>query len=790
MTELSVVGQSVVRIDALEKVLGKASYYSDIKLPGMLHMKVLRSPYSHAKILNIDTSEAARLPGVRCVVTDKDAPQLRWSAPVIKDRTVLARDVVRYTGEPVAAVAADTMEIAERATELIKVKYEVLPAVFDAEEAMSENPPAIVHPDFATYFNPLPDARREPKRPNVFVHVKARKGNVQAGFEKADFVLENRFSTQPMQHACMEPRGVVVRPEPDGGLTLWTGRQFIWELRGQLAEIYGISPSKIRIIQQYVGGGFGGKKESQEIIPALVALKTGRPVQWVATREEEFIHSGHRQATVVYIKDAVKNDGTLLAREVRAILNCGAYENMMSIVTRSTTFATIGSYRTPNLKFDAYGVYTNEPPASPFRGFGIPEVIWATESHMDMLAEKLGIDPVEMKRKNVLKEGEPNITGEITHSIGAEECLEKMDEFLKQGKKSAIKGPWRKGKGIALGTKFSAAPTVSAAKVKVTEEGKIVLYHSAEELGQGCNTVLAQIVAEEFGVSVDDVITVASDTLLTPYFGGGSTSSRTTFQLGNAIRLSCQNAKRTLFEKAAEQLGVTSEELETKDKVIYSRVNPDKRLNTSELFIGYRGKAASLYGGTSEVGEILGSATYIQDFAPENPETFQIDPLLASQGKRIVSFFTHTAKAVELDVNVETGQVKVSRCAAATDLGKMINPKMCEQQSEGGIAMGISSALHEGMIMDKGTVINPSFTDYKIISMADMPLNENVKSVFVESAPHKDGPFGAKGFSEAVMVGMESAIGNAVYNAVGVRIKDLPITPEKVLKALKEKSKV
>ena len=787
MVDLSVIRKDIPRIDVLEKVTGTASFYSDIKLPGMLYMKALRSPYPHARILSIDTSEAKKTSGVRCVVTGKDAPEKRFSVGLVKDRTVLAKDVVRYIGEPVAAVAAETLDIAEEAVELIKVRYEELPAVFDPEEAVSADPPVIIHPDFSKYDKAVATARLDPDRPNVFTHMRIRKGDVERGFKEADLIIENRFATPKMQHCSLETHGVIVCPEANGGLTLFAGRQDIWGLRGVLADVYGIRASKIRVIQQYVGGAFGGKMAVPEIVPSLLALKTGRPVKWIRTREEEFIDGGHKPAAVVYIKDGVKKDGTLVAREMKALVNAGAYETITTVVATQNGHAVIGDYRIPNVKWDSYGVYTNDPPACAFRGFGITDIIWAIESHMDMLAEQLGISPVEIRKKNLLKEGEPNAMGEITHSIAAEECIDKTVELIKLGEKSSEEGPWRTGKGIAIGNKYSTAPTVNAVRIKVTEEEKIIVYHSADEMGQGCNTVLAQIAAEEFGVSIDDIEIVFSDTAITPFFAEGSTSSRTTYNLGNAIRIAAHDAKRAIFQMAAGRLGHSPDELDTRRKEIYPKASPEKILRIGELFIPYRGKDPSIYGGTTLGGEIIGKAAYIQDFTPEDPETGQIDPMLASQGKRLRAFCVHGTKAAEVAVNLETGQVKMLRCVSITDIGKAINPKMCEQQSDSGMAMGIGDALYEEMQVVRGVVTNPNFTDYKIVSTTEMPLVKNINSVFVESAPHKDGPYGAKGLGEAVMVSMEPAIGNAIYDAVGVRITELPITPEKLFRALMTK---
>jgi CO/xanthine dehydrogenase Mo-binding subunit len=788
MSELSIVGKSVLRFDSLEKVQGKGGYCGDIMLPGMLHMRVLGSPYPHAKILCIDTSKAEKCPGVRCVVTDKDAPQLKFSSAPIKDLTALARDVVRYVGEPVAAVAATTLEAAEDAVDLIRVEYEKLPAIFDVEEASGTNPTVVVHPEFPNYFNPFPPALRTPDRPNVFNHAKIRKGDVEKGFAQADLVLENRYTAPSSQAAAMEPDSVVAQPDADGGVTLFTGRQGIWKLRGLISEMFGIDASKVRVKQKYVGGAFCSRTVPFEYLSVLLALRTGRPVKCVPSREDIFLHHGVKQDMVLYTKDGFKKDGTLIASEIKAYINGGAYSRMVSVIVRKCSTAAVAMYRIPHFKWDSYGCYTNTPPRSAVRGFGGNEVNWAQESTMNMAAEQLGLDPAELRRKNLLKEGEPQLTGEITHSNAVEECMDKVTQAINLHEKSPSEGPWRMGKGISLGNKFSAAPVLCEARIKIAEDEKVILYHSADDIGMGVNVAMSQIVAEEFGITMDAVKVIFSDTDVTPYFADGSTSSRTTFNLGNAVRRACADAKGDLFRRAARVLKVSPEELETKKMDVYSRTDPEKRLRIGNLFAPHMSTPPALYGTAIEGGEIIGKASHKAESASEDPETGQIDPELAHKGMRLNTFFAYYAKAVEVAVNIETGEIKVIRCFSGIDLGKAINPKMCEQQSEGGMLMGIGSALYEELLMEEGKVLNPNFTDYQVPIAIQMPPNNNIQSFFVESAPHRDGPFGAKGFGECTNIGMEAAIGAAVYDAVGIRIKDLPITPEKVLKALRGES--
>jgi len=783
MAEYSVVGKSVTRVDALEKVTGKAKFCSDVKLSGMLYGKVLRSPYAHARIISVDTAKAEKLPGVRAVITGKDVPEKRSGGiRYAFDQYILARNEVLFAGEAVAAVAADTIDIAEEAIELIDVKYEELPGEFDVEEAWGTNPPVILHPDLPNYEQALPSVRLEPDRPNVCNHYRVRHGDVEKGFQEADLIMENRFTTARIQHCALELHMCLANIESDGSITVWAGRQGLYGAKQYFCRTFDLPPSKVRVISScYVGGAFGSKfMFTVEPIAVVLAKKTDRPVRIALTREEVFTSGGSRMPCVIHIKDGVKKDGTLVAREIRILVNIGAYASSGgTLLTRQTSFGAIGAYRVPNFKFDSYGVYTNEPPVCALRGFASEQAIWAIECHMDMIADKLGLDAVEIRRKNLLKEGDINANNEIVHSIGAGECLDKVAEYIEwDNKPKQEEEPWRRGKGLALGCKYSMATAVSVSIVKVQEDGTIEVRYSADELGQGANTVMAQITAEEFGILVERVKVVWADTAITPY-STQSLSQGTTFNTGNSTRLACQDAKRQLFEIAAEKLGVSPEDIDTREGKVYVKSAPSRSIAISDLFVrGYVEKG----------GEILGKAIWIQPFASENLETGQVAPELARKGIGLAAFYAYAAHGAEVAVNVKTREVKILKFGAAVDMGFPINPKMCEQQMEGGAGIGIGSALWEEMIVDKGKVLNPNLTDYKIPTAMNIPKLENFKT-FMAPAPHKKGPYGAKGMGEVVLTPSAPAIANAIYNAVGVRIKDLPITPRKIRKALREKNK-
>ena len=782
MIENSVVGKSVARVDSLEKVKG-AEYTTDVRLPGMLHVKILRSPHAHAKIIKIDTTKAKLLPGVKYVVTNEDAPQYK-SGMLTYDRPVIAENVVRWAGESVAAVAAENLDVAMQAIDLIDVEYEELPAVFDLEVASGKKPPVIVHPGLDDYHTFVPSSARATDRPNVNYWWKIRRGNVADGFQNADLVLENQFNTAPVQHGAMEPHSTVVRPEGDGGITIWGSRQNIFGLRSYMAAMFNIPLLKVRVVQPYVGGAFGGKDVNRdEPVAVLLALKTGRPVKLVYTRKETF--QSLRSSLCIFIKQGVKKDGTLVAREMKVLGNCGAYDMGGSLISRACSHEAVDTYRIPNFAYDSFSIYTNTAPPATMRSVGCAETCWAIESQMDMLAEKLGIDPVEMRMKNILKEGELNSVGEIVHSIGQKECLKKLVDLIKPAEKSESQGVWLKSTGIAIGNMFSVAPSVGGARVKVGADGGLEVYHGGDEIGQGCTTVIGQIAADAFRMPFERVKVRSNDTLNCPFLSLGSTSSRTTYIVGNAVLQACEKAKQNLFKKASVHLGVPESELDTKDGEVYIKASPEKKLKISELFQGYYGIPPGACGEYTEGGEIMGTATFVQPLWPVDPNTGQLSPELAAQKKRLHAFYAYTAKGVEIEVNKETGQVKVLRCIAINDVGHPINPKMVEQQAEGGVVMGLGDALYEETQLHNGVTLNPNFTDYKIPTFVNVPLLADLVTD-TANEPHKDGPYGAKGFAEGAMVGLEGAIAIAIYNATGVRMDTLPMTPEKILKALKE----
>jgi len=781
--EYEYIGKPERNVNGIEKVTGKAKFCSDIELARMLYGKVKRSPYPHARIISIDTSKAKELPGVKVVIVGNDETcPYRFGAGVA-DEYVLARDKVLFVGDAVAAVAAETEEIAENAVDLIEIEYEELSPVFDGDEAFSKNPPAVLHEDLKSYktLKSVPP-RYDENRPNVFNYFRIRRNNAEEAFKDADLVFENRFEVAMIHHCQMETHCGVAKVDGTGRLTIWGTNSKPYSMHRDISESRGMSSSAVRvIIPTHVGGSFGGRDPKAEQIAASLALaqkgQPKRPVMMKFTREEQLTTATTRARYIVDIKTGVKKDGAIIANDMRTILVGGAYAGTGYLTARNGSFGPAANYKIENFSLDAYGVYTNQRMAGAFRGFGNAETLWGMESQMDMLAEALNIDPLEFRLMNCLDEGDLNAFQEKMHSVGAKECLQAAARDIEWGKKTKAKEPHlKRGKGIALGNKYSLVPTASACFIKVHPDGLVELRTSTVELGQGSNTIFSQMVSEEFKVPVSMVRVLNPDTDITP-FDLGTASSRSTFNMGNAIRKACKDAKRQLFELAAKELGVAEDVLETADSRVFVKNSPDKSLHIRDLFI------PMVIGGYTlkEGAEILGKATYYLPGVMPDPET--------GASERPASFYMFVAQAAEVEVDTQTGKIRVTKMVTANDCGKAMNPTMVEGQQDGGVlSMGIGSALLEEVITDNGVMLNPQFADYKIPTTLDCPDCDNYKSAIIETA-HREGPWGAKGVGEGTMVSSAPAIANAIYDAIGIRFHEIPITPEKVLRALKEKNK-
>jgi CO/xanthine dehydrogenase Mo-binding subunit len=779
MKELSVIGKDAIRVDALEKVTGRAKYVADFNEP-RLYAKVLRSPHPHAKIIRIDTSRAEKLPGVRGIVRPEDAPSARMGFVVCADRQVLPiSGIVRYVGEPVAVVVADSPEIAEEALELTEVKYEILPAVFDPEQAMQKDCPVVLHPEKNTYgpatkFGP----KLERDIPNVCTVFRIRKGDIEEAFREADVIVENRYSFDGGSQGRAERYIVDGWVESDGTLTVRTARHRMWGCHGWLCAVFGLPPSKVRVMKPYVGGSFGGKGSPLvEALALLAAMKTGRRVRLEYTKEEEFFDTSPRPAIIVYVKDGVKKDGTLVARQTRFIINIGAYgSDGGAISTISCLTGILSCYNIHNWYSDSFTVYTNNPPTGTMRGVEAPQGNWAIESNIDCIAHQLGMDPLEFRLKNLVREGDTSAFGQVLHHIFPRECLEKTAELLKWGKRSKQEaGKWKRGNGLAIGNYRPNPAWPSAAVVKVFKDGAVEVRIGTDEVGQGLLTVIAQIVAEQFRVSLDKIKdkikVVHGDTLYTPW-DFASAASRSTWMTGNAVIRACEDAKQKIFTLAASRFEASPDDLEMSGDKIYHKDIPEKTIRLSDLF---------RLGVANEIGEILGTAGYEAEHTDADPDTGY-----SPKGAPSWSYLVYGA---EVGVNTETGEVKVLRVSWAVDVGQPINWKMCEGQIEGSVGMGIGSALYEKFEVSNGKILNLNLGTYKIPSFMECPTGENLRGVSVGS-PHPDGPYGAKALGEMGLVPFSAAIGNAVYDAIAVRITDAPLTRERVFKALQERKKL
>ncbi|MFH1651057.1 MAG: xanthine dehydrogenase family protein molybdopterin-binding subunit, partial [Chloroflexota bacterium] len=588
MAVLSSAGHSVTRVDAAAKVTGEAEFPGDVRREGMLHGKVVRSPHAHARILEIDTTAAMKVPGVAAIVTALDTPPVPISHPY-PDRYLFPPDrIVRYVGDAVAAVAADTEDTAEKAAALIKVRYEELPAVIDVEEAYAVDPKVIIHPNIAEYHARSAQAGapllRDPQRPNVFRHFPIRKGDAARGFDEADFIVEDRYETPRIHHSQLETCVSVAWFEPDGTLRVRTASQGVTGTRQLLCVAFNLPPEKVIVDCPYLGGGFGGKgRNITSPYAAFLARKTGKPVRVSLTRAEHFHCGRSRIGLVTYLKDGVKKDGTIVSRQVTMLVNGGAYAESAVTIARNCAFGAVGIYNIANFRLDAYGIHTNTPMAGAFRGFGSAEVGWAIENQMDVIAEKLGMDPLALRRKNTLRDGDYDACGQLVRGMGLPQCIDEVQGWLARDEATpTLPGNWRRGKGIALANKFTHSGAPSAAVVRVLADGSVEVRHSSHEIGMGVDTVAAQVAAETFGIKMSDVTVLSGNTGLCPP-GAGPFSSRETFHVGNAVLGASADAKKQLCRMGAPFLNAAEDELEVRNKKVFVIAQPDRSIAIREL---------------------------------------------------------------------------------------------------------------------------------------------------------------------------------------------------------------
>jgi xanthine dehydrogenase molybdenum-binding subunit len=762
MEEFINIGKPIPKMDAEEKVTGKAIYIHDLKIPGMLYGKILYSPHPHAKILNIDTTKAERLPGVKAVLTGYNIPTIKFG--FYKDNIPLKANKVCSFRDEVAAVAATHPNIAQEAVELIKVEYEILPAVFDPEEAMKEGAP-LIHEEHV--------GGKEKKPTNVLnLPWRLIAGDVEEARKNSTYVAEDRFKVTWVNHCCMATSGCLAMFDQKNNLTFYSNTQIPSLAQRDYTDALftmGLEGKKVRLIKVKIGGAFGSKLDTYayEYIAILLANRTRKPVKIVFSREEEFFATSPRQPAIIDIAQGCTKDGTLTFRDVRMTLDNGAYTSWGG-TTPSVMMMPISSlYKVPNIRYVAKCVYTNNIYCQAFRGYGNPQATFAIDSQMDILAEMARIDPLDFRLRNA------NTPGEITpqrfkiNSCGLKECIDAVAQRLDWRQTRGR----RNGRGIGMASLIHVGGGARVYKsdgcgtiIKVDDFGTVNAITGATDMGQGADTVIAQIVAEELGVKAEDVIVTHTDTDVCPW-DVGAHASRTTFVAGNSARGAARKVKEQILEIAAKSLGEDYENLDIRDRTIFSKKDPEKK-----MVLGKALRAAHYTAGGKMV-----MAEYFYDPANEN-----LDREFKGNLSMAYAYGTH---GVEVEVDKETGQIKILRYIAAHDVGRSINPMLLEGQVYGGAAMGIGYALTERLILQDGKVMNPNFLDYKILTAKDVP---NIEPIVIETND-EFGPFGAKGVGEPGLVPTAPAIANAIYDAIGVRIKELPISPEKVLAALKEK---
>lgn len=779
MTAFTHIGRRLPKLDALDKTTGRAIYGHDLRLPGMLFGKILWSEHPFARIRTIDASRARRLPGVKAILTGADNPGKRFGFG--QDNTPLKQEVVRWYGDAVAAVAAIDEATALEALSLIEVAYEPLTPVFEPAEALRPDAP-VIH-----------EWRKPPT--NLFTRFNYSHGDdpIEAALERADAVVEDSFDLPYVTHAAMETSFALATYGGRGRLTLYSTTQIPFLLQRDLAEALGMSGRDIRIIQTAIGGGFGRGLDMYpfEPIAAMLAKATDRPVRIAFTRAEEFRAAPVRQPIKGVIRTGVRRDGTLLVRDVEAMLNGGAYISW-GVMSPLVMMQTVGSlYRVPHARFVAEVVYTNNPVTGAMRGFGNPQSTFVVEVGMDHAAEAIGMDPLEFRIKNANRPFEETPQGLKITSCGLRECLLETGEAIDWSKRASRQPegsptpppapaappeigptPLRRGIGLASTLNVGGGARIyhsdgCGALVKVDDFGRVTVVTGATEVGQGLDIVLAQIVAEELGVQVEDVSIVNHDTDFT-LWDVGTHASRATFIAGNAARLAAQEARLQILTFAATLFDTTPDALVLKERTVFVKKAPDRAMALDKVVRRMH---------LREQGEVvLGRGWYDPDTQLVDKDTYHGN-ISAAYG-----FGTHAA---EVEVDLETGQVWVRRIVAAHDIGRAINPMYVEAQIEGGIQMGLGYALLEELHVEAGRVLNADFHDYRLARAVDMP---DIETIIVETND-PTGPFGAKGVGEMGVNPVGAAVANAIYDAIGVRITSLPITPEKILRAVEAKEK-
>ena len=754
----SLIGKRIPKMDAPDKAAGKTRYIQDLDLPGQLHAKILRSGRIHARIVRIDTSKAKALPGVHAVITAADVPDQR-PIGVNKDHMPLKGDKVRSQRDEIAAVAADTVEIAEAALKLIEVEYEDLPAIFDPRQSLAPGAPVI----------------NEHKPDNVAMVFDYAHGDVVQGEAESDVVIEDSFELHYVTHACMGVSGVIADFDQSGGLLLYSNTQVPFLHKREFSEVLGIDPGRIRIIQPPIGGGFGSKLDIYPFEPIVIFLAraTRRPVKLVFTREEEFMASPTRQPVILTLRSGVKKDGTLTFRTVDTLHDNGAYTSWGATTpfVMMQTFSSL--YRMPHCLYKTTAVYTNNPYAGSFRGYGNLQATFAIEQHMDQLAEAIGMDPLEFRLKNAQEPGEVTGQGMNFKTCGFKKCITTAAERSGyQAKRAAYKaaqakpGSIKRGVGIAsmlhVGGGAKIYPSDGCGTIlKLDDFAHVTLMTGASEIGQGSETVLSQLVAEELGVPLDAITVVNNDTDITPW-DVGVHASRTTFIAGNSAIGAARKARDKILAAAAKVSNLPAGELELRSGFIV-------RAEDGQVIMPLAKMLRSLH--FSDKAELVMTTHYYEPPSVHQDKGFKGD---------VSAAYAWATQVVEIEIDTDTGIIKLDKVWAAHDVGRVLNRLGIEGQIEGGIVMGQGYAITENLMIENGVCKNPNFRDYKLVTAPEIP---EMDIQFIETMDG-EGPQGAKGVGEAPAICMAAAVANAIENATGVRMTRLPFTPENVFRAL------
>jgi len=750
------IGVSIPRIDGVEKVTGAAKFTGDLAIPGTLEAKVLRSALPHASIESIDTRKAESLPGVIAILTRDDLKDIDpYYGNCLRDRAVVATDRVRFVGEPVAVVAAEDALTAEEALALIDVRYRELPCVADIDAALAEGAPLLHEQQSGTgEFHDVAGVG-ETFGGNICHRERFVKGDPDQAFARAEEIIEETFTFPMIYQYAMEPHSAIARVTADG-IALWSSSAHPFLVRSEIAHMFGLPHAKVEVTVPFVGGAYGSKSYFKiEPLAVAIARKTaGRAVRLVQSVSESMLTT-RRHSARVRMKTGIKRDGTLVAREAEVLMDTGAYADNGPRVAKRAISRMIGPYKLDHCKVDVLALYTNTVPAGSMRSIGGPQTIWALESHMDTIAARLGIDPLEYRMRQLLDRGEVLKPGSTP-----------VDADLRAGTQAAVAPlPWRKatrcsgtGVGVAVGVSDSEAMPVSVALVRLLADGSVILLAGTTEVGQGARTILCQIVAQELSIAVQNITMRGTDTLTTP-FDRSTGASRSTTVMGSAVKAAAADLRKQLIEAAAEVFNASANTITLSDG---EAISSDKRMSYGKIVGAFFGMPG---------GELVGRGYMRPD---------------GTLGKTFPLFWETGMGGAEIIVDDETGAIKLAKYVTVADVGKAINPLQAEGQDEGAAAQGLGNTLFESLEYENGQPLNASLVDYRVPRFTDLP--ENFRSALVENGDGP-GPYGAKGMGESGIVSVAPAVGNALYNATGARVRDLPLTPERIWRALRDKKR-